>query len=778
MRPYLAIIIDSFRAAIASRVLYIMLALITLLFLLVGPLHLTESLDWRLNQVQHFEDSDAIVSRLIERGETGKSKPTARVWSLLSKDTQKSVRELYENKETVKEDRPRGPGGQRRAQAQKLTQLVDELNEMIQSPSFYRPEDWGRFSVVPEAETLLADGYENLSEERMRRVNRLLIGKALPGLASPSAATISIFYWYFNNSGAWTFSTSQQQVAAVASGATSFLFDKLLLSVGLLVGIVVTANVMPQMFDPGTLNLLLSKPITRSGLYLTRFAGGCTQIAICAAYLFTGTWLWLGLAIGVWDQAFLWSIPIYILVFAIYYCVSALIGLLYRSPILAVVATVVFWATCFVVGQTYTTFHAIMQNERLYDPLVTANEAVAVNGYGDIVAWDTNSKKWDTKAQNPDGPNKQAAEFNRFLIKLRMMPNQIRPTVDPASEQVIAGVTLPFPPQLGGFGRYKAYTSDLEAEQFTNVGDFPSFTMAMFPTDDGLLLCDRDGDFQRWDSQSNQKMVAKSVGPDDPARLLTTYSAAMNSQDQTIAVHEIADGQHQIVFFKPSEDGYVREDRSAVIDLGTAEKIKCFIAYANNTVVVVAGNGRIVAVDATSGEQLPAIPTSETTCGIETIATSPDGKWVAMNYANQRLWLMDVDNDRKVYRPSITGRNNVSSVSFDADNRLCVFDRENRLTVYNTATLKSAQVLTPQGSAFELGYRYLVSPLYTIFPKPGEFHKVTSYLSSTRDTTDNPEIDLIYEPVETNPLSPLWSGLGFMVFMLGLSCWIFHRKDF
>ena len=777
MRPYLAIIIDSFRAALASRVLYIMLALITLLFLVVGPLHLTESLDWRLNSGQHFEDSDAIVSRLIERGETGKSKPTARVWSLLSENTQATVRKLYENKETFNDDRPRGPGGQRRARAQQLSQLVDELNEMIQSPSFYREEDWGRFSVVPEAEVLLADGYGNLSEERMRRVNRLLIGKALPGLASPSAATISIFYWFFNNGGAWTFSTSQQQVATVASSITAFLFDKLLLSVGLLVGIVVTANVMPQMFDPGTLNLLLSKPITRSGLYLTRFAGGCTQIAICAAYLFTGTWLWLGLAIGVWDQAFLWSIPIYVLVFAIYYCVSALVGLLYRSPILAVVATVVFWATCFFVGSTYVSFHAIMQNERLYDPLVTENAAVAVNGFNETVVWDGISKKWSTKAQLPDGPNKDAFEFNRFFLKLKLMPNQIRPTVDLGSEQVVAGVTMPFPPQPGGFARYKGYASDLTAEQFAAVGDFPRYTMTMFSTDKGLLLCDRDGKFKRWDPKSTSRIVAKSVGPDEPAKLLTTFSAAMNNQNQEVAVHEIADGQHRIVFFKATDDGYVR-DHSTVIDIGTAEKIKCFIAYANNTVVVVAGNGRIVAVDATSKKPLPPIPASETACGIETIATSPDGKWVAMAYANQRLWLMDVDNDRKLYRPSVTGSNDVSSVSFDANNHLCVFDRENRLTIYDTATMKSTQVIASQDSFFEIGYRYLISPLYTIFPKPSEFHKVTSYLSSTRDTTDNPAVDLIFEPVETNPLLPLWSGLGFMALMLGLSCWIFHRKDF
>ena len=176
---------------------------------------------------------------------------------------------------------------------------------------------------------------------------------------------------------------------------------------------------MPQMFDPGTLNLLLSKPITRAGLYLTRFAGGCTQIAICAAYLFTGTWLWLGLGLGVWDQAFLWSIPIYVLVFAIYYSVSALIGLLYRSPILSVVATVIFWATCFAVGQSYTSFHALMQNQRLYDPLVTENGAIAVDGYGEIVTWDANSNKWTIKAETPDGPGKGEAGNNAILVQIK-----------------------------------------------------------------------------------------------------------------------------------------------------------------------------------------------------------------------------------------------------------------------------------------------------------------------------------------------------------------------
>jgi len=64
----------------------------------------------------------------------------------------------------------------------------------------------------------------------------------------------------------------------------------------------------------------------------------------------------------------------------------------------------------------------------------------------------------------------------------------------------------------------------------------------------------------------------------------------MNPSNQEIAIHDVADDQHQIVVFKPTDDGYVR-DRSAVIDVGTSEKIKCFVAYANNTIVAVAGNG-------------------------------------------------------------------------------------------------------------------------------------------------------------------------------------------
>ncbi|MDC0311312.1 ABC transporter permease, partial [bacterium] len=79
---------------------------------------------------------------------------------------------------------------------------------------------------------------------------------------------------------------SQQQLSKLLISELPWYFEKLVLSIGLLIAIIVTANLIPETFEPGSLNLLLSKPISRWGLYVAKFVGGCAFIAICAAYLF------------------------------------------------------------------------------------------------------------------------------------------------------------------------------------------------------------------------------------------------------------------------------------------------------------------------------------------------------------------------------------------------------------------------------------------------------------------------------------------------------------
>ena len=81
MRPYFAIIKDSFRAALASRVLYVLLIFITLLLLVIAPLHIRETLDWQLPD--RGLNSQGIAKALVERQGKPDEAVMTRVWELL-----------------------------------------------------------------------------------------------------------------------------------------------------------------------------------------------------------------------------------------------------------------------------------------------------------------------------------------------------------------------------------------------------------------------------------------------------------------------------------------------------------------------------------------------------------------------------------------------------------------------------------------------------------------------------------------------------------------------
>lgn len=109
---------------------------------------------------------------------------------------------------------------------------------------------------------------------------------------------------------------------------------------------------------------------------------------------------------------------------------------------------------------------------------------------------------------------------------------------------------------------------------------------------------------------------------------------------------------------------------------------------------------------------------------------------------------------------------------------MIVADRTDRITAYNPGDLSDTGQWSPSGSFMDNLWRYGVKPLYTIFPKPGEFYRVVSHLSNANDTSENPDVDLEFNSETQNPWSPLISGVNFMVVMLIMSCLWFWRSDY
>ena len=83
MRPYLAIIKDSFREALASRILYILLGLITVLLLLAAPLTYRLELTTGLRERDSSEWPD-LIDKLKQAESETKPSPTRRIWKLFT----------------------------------------------------------------------------------------------------------------------------------------------------------------------------------------------------------------------------------------------------------------------------------------------------------------------------------------------------------------------------------------------------------------------------------------------------------------------------------------------------------------------------------------------------------------------------------------------------------------------------------------------------------------------------------------------------------------------
>lgn len=124
--------------------------------------------------------------------------------------------------------------------------------------------------------------------------------------------------------------------------------------IALLISTIITAFFIPNMLRKGTIDFLLVKPISRTVLLLYKYIGGMTFIFLNTSVVVVGIWLVLGLRTNLWGTGFLLSIFVLTFQFALYYAVSTLFAVLSRSPIVAILMTCLFWFVfSFVIGYGY-----------------------------------------------------------------------------------------------------------------------------------------------------------------------------------------------------------------------------------------------------------------------------------------------------------------------------------------------------------------------------------------------------------------------------------------
>lgn len=120
--------------------------------------------------------------------------------------------------------------------------------------------------------------------------------------------------------------------------------------VATILALISTAGTIPDLISGGSIETLLSKPISRVRLFLTKYAAGLLFVALQVFVFSLGSFLVFGLRAGLWEPALFLAVPIVVVFFSYLFCVCALVGLVTRSTITALLATGLFWVMLFVLN--------------------------------------------------------------------------------------------------------------------------------------------------------------------------------------------------------------------------------------------------------------------------------------------------------------------------------------------------------------------------------------------------------------------------------------------
>jgi ABC-type transport system involved in multi-copper enzyme maturation permease subunit len=117
--------------------------------------------------------------------------------------------------------------------------------------------------------------------------------------------------------------------------------------VGVILALVSTAGIIPDFIAGGSVDLYLSKPISRLRLFLTKYVTGLLFVTLQVALFAAACFVLIGLRAGLWDLRLFLAIPVVVIAFSYLFCICALLGVLTRSTVAALLLTVLFWLMIF-----------------------------------------------------------------------------------------------------------------------------------------------------------------------------------------------------------------------------------------------------------------------------------------------------------------------------------------------------------------------------------------------------------------------------------------------
>ncbi|MBC7966470.1 MAG: ABC transporter permease subunit [Fuerstia sp.] len=778
MKAYLAILRDSFREAAASMVMWLALGGILLLLLALLPIGLLTAANTELRH-QELVDPEKLAKALYD-GRADAQTPEGHIWTLLNEKQRERLVELTKSNNEASGRRGQPGGGGRNF-------LVNSLNQLLKNRSFYNPAAFNKVELdeelrKPDAESLPVD---ELSNRNLRRVEKAFASY----ISVTERSALSLTYAGFEVIGPLAILPSQIEQAIDGYIATIlYLFFGI---VGIFVSLLFTATLIPRTFEPGEISLLLSKPVHRAMLFLTKFLGGCVFTLICATLLVTGIWLLLGMRLDIWRPQLLWCIPLYVFLFSIYFSVSALAGAIWRNAIVSLILVILFWLGLTLIGLAHGTLdELVVKNLRVSEISSNGGEVFGVDGERTVHRWDEETGDWLPLAQPEIGE-----QIPTFVRRFAFSGHRLRISVSNDGKRILA-----LQPTIGRFGVGPATILSGNAdEQFELQAESqtPEAMFGIFQTSDGDVILPGSRGIYRFVGQTQQerkvqtyfKGILGGLMPSVPTKAfenLTEKGFPPIAADSSVA-------------FNPTDNSLLalhtgeirRIDRTADGKYAAGEtkdlqwKESAILAVGGKIALIARADGKVMAVDATTFDVIAEsmLPDGQKPRVVE--CASDASSATVLTHHGTVLVFDGKSRKFLAWAPRESGY--ASAIAYNDKSQLMVVDHHRGVSTYDVATQSSSGRLAGSAGFLCHIYDYIVSPLYNILPKPGELNNAVQWILSGEQSVaisgdpeqgGNPEANLEAERVTFNVWNAIFSNVAFIVVMLGLGCLYIARSDF
>lgn len=120
--------------------------------------------------------------------------------------------------------------------------------------------------------------------------------------------------------------------------------------VAIVLGLISTAGMIPDLIQSGTIEAVLSRPIGRIRLLLTKFIGGLLFMALQVAAFSLLAFLVIAIRGGSLAWEVFLAVPIVVAMFSYLFAICVLLGMLTRSTIAALLLTLLVWCVIFIIN--------------------------------------------------------------------------------------------------------------------------------------------------------------------------------------------------------------------------------------------------------------------------------------------------------------------------------------------------------------------------------------------------------------------------------------------